>query len=137
MQISSGIESLDEAAIAGELSEDTQFNLRVVSDYQLSSHRVTAEATPVFGSMRHLLNVGVGAGKPASGRADLAKVSVQAAGRRVDQLDHVLTIAGQCLLHGAVFQQCGYHRILGCKRLQLPIAGGFGHRYAESLKCLR
>ena len=71
-----------------------------------------AEAATVFQRMRHLLNVRIRAREPAGGRADLAKVGVQTAGRRIDQLDHVLTITGQGLLHRAIFKQLCDHRIL-------------------------
>src|SRR5687768_5213956 len=116
MEIGAGVKSLDETSITGELSEDTQFNLRVVSDYQSSPSGIAAEATAVFGSMRYLLNVGIGTGEPAGGRTNLSKVCVQPSGRGIDQFNHVLTIAGQRLLYRAIFQQCGDHWILGRER---------------------
>src|SRR5437016_1012411 len=131
MQIGAGFESIDESLVAGKLGENTQFDLRIIGDYQSSLFRMTHEAAPVFNSVWYLLNVRIRAGEAARRRADLAKVCVQPAGLRIDELDHVLAIAGQGLLHRAVFEQLRDDRILHGQRLQLPVAGRVRKRNSE------
>ena len=94
------------------------------------------EAATIFSCMRHLLNVRIGAGKAPGRRADLPKVGMQPACLRIDELDHVLSVTGQGLLHRAVLEQLRDDRILCGQRLQLPIASRIGKRNAEPRQCL-
>ncbi len=96
---------------------------------------MAAEATPVFNCVRHLLNVWIRAGEPACRRANLAKVRMQPARHGIDQIDHILAVAGQCLLHGAVVKQLSHDRILGGQRLQFPIARGVGQGDTHLHQC--
>src|SRR5258708_23411173 len=95
---------------------------------------MSAKTAPVFNRMRHLLNVWVRTREAPGRRAYLAKVSVQTAGDRTNQFDHVLTITCQGLLHGAVFEQRRNHRILRRQWLQLPVARRVGYRNALSIQ---
>ena len=136
MKIGAGIERIDEALIAGKLRQNAQLDLRIVGDHQLSSCGMTAKAATVFRRVRHLLNVWVRTGESSGRRADLTKVSMQTAGRRIDELDHVLTVTGQRLLHRAVFKQRCDNRILGRQRLQFPVARRIGNGNAEPFQRL-
>ena len=83
--------------------------------------------------MRHLLNVWVRARETPGWCANLAEVRMQTFGHRIDQLDHVLPVTRQRLLHRAVFKQCFDDRILRGQWLQLPIACGIRHRDAKAV----
>ena len=78
---------------------------------------MTHETAPIFNRVRHLLNVWIRAGKASGRRADLTKVRVQPASLWTDELNHVLAVTGQRLLHRAVLEQLGDYRILGGQRL--------------------
>ena len=122
MQISAGIESIDKCFVTGELRENPQFNLRIVSDDQSSSFGMAHEATTILDCVRHLLDVRIRASETSRRRSDLTKVCVQPASPRTNELDHVLAIARQSFLHRAVFKQLRDNRILRRQWLQLPIA---------------
>ena len=109
-------------SIAGKLGEDAQLDLRVISDDQLPAVGMAHKAAAILGRVRHLLNIWISAGKAAGRRADLTEVGMQAASLWIDQLNHVLAIAGQSFLHRAVLEQLRDDRILRGQRLQLPIA---------------
>src|SRR5437868_9304374 len=132
MKIRAGVESLHETSIAGKLRQDPQLDLRIVSNDQLSSFRVTAETSPVFDRMRHLVNIRIRAGKPARRRADLAEVSMQTLRHGIDHLDHVLTVTRQRFLHGAIFVQRPDNWIFGRERLKLPVACRLRNGNAET-----
>src|SRR6266496_916442 len=117
MKISTRIERIDESLIAGKFSKNTQLDLRIVSNDQLSSFGMPHEATTILEGVRDLLNIWIRAGEAAGRRANLAKVRVQPASFGVDELNHILAITGQRLLHRAVLEQLRYHRILSCQRL--------------------
>ena len=103
MQIRAGIERINESLIARELGENTQFDLRVVGNHQSSLFRMAHETATIFDCVGHLLDVGVRAREASGRRANLAKVGVQAASRRINELHHILAITGQRLLHCPVF----------------------------------
>src|SRR6185369_5025503 len=102
VQISARSECVNESFVAGKLSEDPQLDLRIISNYQAARCRMAHEATSILDRVRHLLNVWIRAGESSRRRADLPKVRMQPARLWIDELDHVLTIAGQGLLHRAV-----------------------------------
>ena len=72
--------------------------------------------------MRHLLDVWICAGEPARRCANLAKVSMQTLRYGIDQLNHVLAVTRQRLLHCAVLKQRLDYWILSCQRLHFPIS---------------
>src|SRR6185436_20049493 len=111
MQISAGVERVDKPTIARKLSQYAQLDLRIVGDNQLASFRMTTKTPAILNGMRHLLNVWIRAGKPARRRANLPEVSVQAFSDGIDQLDHVLPVTRQRLLHRSVLQQRADNRI--------------------------
>src|SRR6266851_6777601 len=84
--------------------------------------------------MRYLLNVRIRAREAPGRRPDLAEVGVQPASLGTDELEHVLAIAGQRLLHRAVFEQLRDYRILRGERLQLPVASRIRERNAEPIQ---
>src|SRR5688500_20275282 len=92
---------------------------------------MATETSTVLDRMRHLLNVWVRAGEPPRGRADLPEISVQTSRYGIDQLDHVLTVTRERLLHCAVFEQDPDDRIVDRERLQLPVACRIRHGNAE------
>src|SRR6185369_8949065 len=97
---------------------------------------MSAKTTPVFHGVGNLLNIWVGTSKPSRWCADLTEVSMQAFRYRIDQFDHVLTVARQRLLHRAVFKEGFNDRILRGQRLQLPITCRVGNGNTESGKRL-
>ena len=122
MKIRARIEGLDKAFVPGKLSEDAQFDLRVISDDQSPAAGMAHEAAAVLSGVRHLLNIWIRAGKAAGRSSDLTEVGVQPACLRINELDHVLAVTRQRFLHGAVLEQLRHDWILRRQRLQLPIA---------------
>src|SRR6266536_3000807 len=96
MKISTRIERIDESLIAGKFSKNTQLDLRIVSNDQLSSFGMPHEATTILEGVRDLLNIWIRAGEAAGRRANLAKVRVQPASFGVDELNHILAITCCC-----------------------------------------
>src|SRR5437763_15739599 len=106
--------------------------MRIVRDDEPPFFRIAHEATSILSRVWHLLNVWIGAGEASRRRANLSEVSVQPASLWIDELDHILAIARQCLLHCAVLEQLLDDRILRGQRLQLPIAGRIRKRNSQS-----
>src|SRR5688500_2051527 len=95
---------------------------------------MTTKTAPVLDRVRYLLNVWVRACEPPGGRADLPEICVQTFSYGIDQLDHVLPVTRQRLLHRAVFEQRPDYWILHRERLQLPVARRIRHRNAETVE---
>ena len=105
MQIGAGIESANESLVAGELGQNAQFDLRIISNHQFSAFGMAPKTATVFDGVRHLLNIRVSTSEAARGRPNLAKICMQPIRLWIDEFDHVPTIAGQRLLHRAVFEE--------------------------------
>src|SRR6267378_3095851 len=95
---------------------------------------MSGETAPVFNRMWHLLNVWVGTRESSGRRSNLAKIGVQSVGRGIDQINHVLTVTGQRLLHSTVFKERCDNRILGGQRLKFPVSGRIGNTDTQTFQ---
>src|SRR5712691_10894965 len=137
MEVCAQVEGIDETPVARELGEDAQLDLRVVGNDQPSALGMARETTAIFNCMRYSLDLRIRARESSRRGANLTKVSVHTPRYRIDELDHILTVTRQRLLHSAILEQLRDDWIFGRQRLQFPVSCGIGNRYPESFERLR
>ena len=87
----------DQQRIAREVSEQAQFDLRIIGgeqDVAGFGDEGGANAASEFGADGNVLQIGIGGGKPSGGGSGLAEGGVQASGGAVDERGQSVDVGG-------------------------------------------
>ena len=126
------VEGLDQHLFTREVGEDAQLDLGIVGADQLPAflgQEGLADAPTELGADRNVLEVGVAAGEPASGRDGLVEVRMHPAGFRLDQKRQGFDVGAAQFAEGAVLQQQWHYGMVGFQFFEHRCIGtptGFG-----------
>ena len=139
VDVGAGFERAHQARVLRQVGHDAQFDLRVVAGHQLAARRRDeglADAAPVVGADRDVLQVGIGRGQPPGRRTGLVIAGVHAAGVGIDHLRQLVGVGAAQLGQTAVFQDHPRQFVLvgdGFQRLLVGagLAGGRLHKHRQ------
>jgi len=115
VDVLAGTEGLDQGAVAGEVGQHPQFDLRVVRRDDAPARRRDEglpDALPFQGADRDVLQVGVAAGQPPGGRHRLVVGCVHPSRLAADQEGQRVDVGGLEFGHAAIGQDFGRQFVL-------------------------
>ncbi|MNL21797.1 hypothetical protein D3C87_1431030 [compost metagenome] len=137
-------EGVHQAFVPGKVGHDPQLDLRIVRRQQFVAgrgHESLANAPPLGGAHRDVLQVRIAGRQTTGGRHSLVIRRVNPAGARVDLLRKAVGVGAFQLAHGTVFHQHFWQPVVILGQLGehffsggwLALGGLLQHRQAEFL----